>query len=116
VAMDGAVRWQRDLGAGVSGQPIATQTQLLVPTKKGLAVLERSDGRPDPRFQFQSQLQGPPLDQKVLSVLKWRDRLFMNVGYAYTNSDWPPRTYMEAANKVFVWVPESASPAADTPK
>jgi outer membrane protein assembly factor BamB len=110
VAADGVIRWGRDLGAGVTGQPIATQTQLLVPTAKGLAVLQRSDGQADTRFQFQ----GPPPDQKVLGVAKWRDQLFMNVGYAWTDYRWPPRTYMEVENKVFVWVPES--PTADPPQ
>jgi outer membrane protein assembly factor BamB len=110
VAADGKVRWQRDLAVGVSGQPIATQTQLLVPTEKGLAVLERSDGQADPRFS------GPPLGQKVLSVAKWRDQLFMNVGYAWTDERWPPRTYMEVENRAIVWIPESPASGADSPK
>ena len=32
----GAVRWKRPLGARVTGQPIATQTQVLVPIEAGL--------------------------------------------------------------------------------
>jgi outer membrane protein assembly factor BamB len=114
VAADGKVRWQRDLTVGVSGQPIATQTQLLVPTEKGLAVLKRSDGQADPRFQF--KFQGPPLDQKVLSVAKWRDQLFLNVGYAWTDDRWPPRTYMDAENRALVWIPDPPASAADSPQ
>jgi outer membrane protein assembly factor BamB len=110
VSPEGAIRWQRDLATGLSGQPIATQTQLLVPTDTGLAVLQQADGQADPRFA------GPKLDQKVLGVAKWRDQLFLNVGYAYTSYTTPPRTYMKTENRVAVWVPESPSPAADAPK
>jgi outer membrane protein assembly factor BamB len=117
VGPDGAIRWQRDLGAVTSGQPIATQTQLLVPTETGLLVLQQADGQPDPRFQFQSQVQGgPKLDQKVLSVAKWRDQLFLNVGYAWTDYRWPPRTYMEVENRVALWVPESPPPSPEAPR
>ena len=110
VSPEGEIRWQRDLATGLSGQPIATQTQLLVPTDTGLAVLQQADGQADPRFA------GPKLDQKVLGVAKWRDQLFLNVGYAYTSYTTPPRTYMKTENRVAVWVPESPSPAADAPK
>ena len=110
VSPEGAIRWQRDLATGLSGQPIATQTQLLVPTDTGLAVLQQADGQADPRFA------GPKLDQKVLGVAKWRDQLFLNIGYAYTSYITPPRTYMKTENRVVVWVPESPSPAADAPK
>ena len=104
----------RDLGTGTSGQPIATQTQLLVPTETGLLVLQQADGQPDPRFEFQSQ--GPKLEQKVLSVAKWRDQLFLNVGYAWTDYRWPPRTYMEVENRVALWVPESPPPTPKAPQ
>ena len=114
VGPDGAIRWQRDLGTGTSGQPIATQTQLLVPTETGLLVLQQADGQPDPRFEFQSQ--GPKLEQKVLSVAKWRDQLFLNVGYAWTDYRWPPRTYMEVENRVALWVPESPPPTPKAPQ
>ena len=110
VSPEGEIRWQRDLATGLSGQPIATQTQLLVPTDTGLAVLQQADGQADPRFA------GPKLDQKVLGVAKWRDQLFLNIGYAYTSYITPPRTYMKTENRVVVWVPESPSPAADAPK
>ena len=110
VSPEGAIGWNRDLATGVSGQPIATRTQLLVPTDTGLQVLQRADGQADPRFE------GPKLDQKVLGVAKWRDQLFMNVGYAYTNYKSPPRTYMLAENRAVLWLPESPSPATDSPK
>ena len=110
VSPEGEIRWQQDLATGLSGQPIATQTQLLVPTDTGLAVLQQADGQADPRFA------GPKLEQKVLGVAKWRDQLFLNIGYAYTSYTTPPRTYMKTENRVVVWVPESPSPAADAPK
>jgi outer membrane protein assembly factor BamB len=117
VGSDGTIRWTRPLGMGISGQPIATQTQLLVPTETGLLVLKQADGQPDPRFEFQSQVQGgPKLDQKVLSVAKWRDQLFLNVGYAWTDYRWPPRTYMEVENRVALWVPESPPPSPEAPR
>jgi len=99
---DGAARWKRSLGVGVTGQPIATQTQLLVPTDKGLLVLRRVDGKPDERFT------GPELTKKVLSVAKWRDQLFLHIGYAWTDFNWPPRTYAEFVNQSVLWMPEPA--------
>ena len=99
---DGTPRWKRSLGAAVTGQPIATQTQLLVPTDKGLLVLRRADGKPDERFT------GPEVTKKVLTVAKWRDQLFLHIGYAWTDFNWPPRTYAEFVNQAVVWMPEPA--------
>ena len=99
---DGAARWKRSLGAVVTGQPIATQTQLLVPTDNGLLVLRRADGKPDERFT------GPEVTKKVLTVAKWRDQLFLHIGYAWTDFNWPPRTYAEFVNQAVLWVPEPA--------
>ena len=99
---DGTARWKRSLGAAVTGQPIATQTQLLVPTDKGLLVLRRADGKPDERFT------GPEVTKKVLTVAKWRDQLFLHIGYAWTDFNWPPRTYAEFVNQAVVWMPEPA--------
>lgn len=96
---DGAAKWKRSLGTGVSGQPLATQTQLLVPTDTGLLVLRRADGQPDERFS------GPELTKKVLTVSKWRDQLFLHIGYAWTDFNWPPRTYAEFVNQAVVWTP-----------
>ena len=81
------------------------QTQLLVPTEKGLLVLRRADGQPDDRFT------GPDITNKVVSVTKWRDQLFLNVGYAWTDFRWPPRTYAEYVNQAILLLPESALPA-----
>ena len=99
---DGAARWKRSLGTAVTGQPIATQTQLLVPTDNGLLVLRRADGKPDERFT------GPEVTKKVLTVAKWRDQLFLHIGYAWTDFNWPPRTYAEFVNQAVLWVPEPA--------
>ncbi len=107
IGLDGATKWKRSLGVRVSGQPIATQTQLLVPTEKGLLVLRRADGEPDTRFA------GPELKEKVLSVLKWRDQLFVHTGYARTDLSRGPRTYAEFKNITAIWVP---APAKTTSK
>lgn len=104
VGADGNIKWKRALGSGVSGQPIATQTQLLIPTEKGLMVLRQSDGQPDSRFI------GPDVPHKILSVAKWRNQLFLNVGYAWTDFRWPPRTYVETENQTMIWVPEANAP------
>lgn len=101
---DGEVKWKRPPGIGISGQPIATQTQLLVPTEKGLLVLRRSDGQPDDRFT------GPELTSKVVAVAKWREQLFVHVGYGWTDFRWPPRTYAEYVNQTIILMPESALP------
>jgi len=100
--IDGAIIWRRSLGAAVSAQPMATQTQLLMPTEKGLMVLRRTDGQTDDRFT------GPDVPNKILSVAKWREQLFMHVGYCWTDFRWPPRTYAEFENKAVFWVPDTA--------
>jgi hypothetical protein len=46
----------------------------------------------------------------------WRDQLFMNVGYAWTDYRWPPRTYMEVENHALVWIPEPPASDVDSPK
>jgi len=104
VSLDGIVAWKRALGTEISAQPIATQTQLLVPTEKGLLVLRRTDGQPDDRFQ------GPASGQKILSVLKWRDQLLVHSGFAWTDFRWPPRTYAESENQSAIWTPAPANP------
>ncbi len=110
VTLDGAVTWKRQLAAGISAQPIATQTQLLVPTENGLQVLRRSDGQLDDRFQ------GPESTKKVLSVLKWRDELFLHSGFAWTDFRWPPRTYAELENQSVIWTPAPAKPLSGPAK
>jgi len=60
VGTNGTIRWKRRLlakarkpgqmPARVTGQPLATKTQLIVPTARGVLVLKRLTGVPDPRF------------------------------------------------------------------
>lgn len=101
---DGSPVWKRNALAGVSAQTVPTLTQLLVPTEKGLLVLRRSDGAVDERFS------GPPVPTKILSVLKWREQLFLHTGNAWTDFRWPPRTYAEFENKAVFLVPDTSRP------
>jgi len=70
LGFDRAVLWKVTMPGEVTAQPIATLTQLLVPTDKGLKVLRRADGQIDDQFE------GPASTRKILGVLKWRDQLF----------------------------------------
>lgn len=65
---DGKIMWHRKLESAIPGQPVATQTQLLVPTAQGLLALRRRDGERDARFT-------PPRTGKLVSVLPYRDYL-----------------------------------------
>ncbi len=96
---DGTSKWTLPAGVAVTGQIMPTKTQLLVPTEKGLQVLLRADGKPDTRFA------GPESNEKVLSVLKWRDELFVHTGFAWTDRRWGPRTYAEFENTTAILVP-----------
>lgn len=102
VALDGAVRWKRDLGTRVTGQPIATQTQLIVPTANGLLVLRRADGKRDERFVAPGEL------GRVNSVLKYQEHLCISTGHFYTNYGHPPRTYAMCASGILLWSPRIA--------
>jgi outer membrane protein assembly factor BamB len=60
VGTNGVIRWKRKLlpaarkpgqmPARITGQPLATKTQLIVPTARGVLVLKRLTGAVDPRF------------------------------------------------------------------
>ncbi|MCX5658093.1 MAG: PQQ-binding-like beta-propeller repeat protein [Planctomycetota bacterium] len=107
LGLDGALRWKRPLGARVSGQPLATQTQVVVPTEGGLMVLRRSDGQPDDRFK---PLAGAG---KIQSVLLYRDWIVMTCGAAWTNYNAPPRTYAQYGGAYLAWKAKPpATPAA----
>ena len=70
-------------------QPIATQThRCSCPLKRGLQVCGAATDRrrPDTRFT------GPESVNKVLNVLKWRDQLFVQTAYDWTEFNYPPRT------------------------
>jgi outer membrane protein assembly factor BamB len=99
VAYDGALKWKRDLGARCSGQAIATQTQIIVPTENGLHVLKRADGKVDPRFN------APEKIEKVISVGVYRSRVYLQTAEATTDFKNPPRTYANYQGGVRVWAP-----------
>jgi len=100
VTHDGAVRWKRPLGARLAGQPLATQTQAIVPTERGVLVLRRADGQPDPRLVL------PESPGKVLSAVPCGDRLFLIAAQAEVDFRSPPRTYVTYEGAAIVWGPK----------
>lgn len=101
VGPDGTLRWKRALGTRVTGQPMATQSQLLVPTEKGLLVLRRADGQPDPRFL-------PPQNPgKVISAVPCADKLFLLAAQAEVDDRNPPRTYVTYEGSAILWGPKA---------
>ena len=108
VAPDGAVRWKRTLGSRVCGQPVATQTQLIVPGDNGVLVLRRADGQPDGRFvapklEPSYGWSGP---HRVLSALPCGDKLFLLTAYAEVDYRSPPRTYVNYNGAPILWGPK----------
>ncbi len=102
---DGAVRWKRGLGARITGQPMATQSQLIVPTEKGVLVLRRADGQPDPRFA------PPDSPGKIISAIPCGERLFLISAQAEVDERNPPRTYVTYEGHAIVWGPKPRAEA-----
>jgi outer membrane protein assembly factor BamB len=69
---NGAPLWQRDLGLEISGQPFATETQLVVPTGDGVAVLRLADGGDDATV---AGLEG--IRDRIISVVPQGERLWV---------------------------------------
>ena len=117
-AHDGNPRWKRDLGTRLTGQPMATQTQLLVPSEKGLLVLRRSDGQPDGRFVAPSPyFEGwrktpPPLAGKVVSVVPYSDKVFLVEACARVDWGVAQRPYATYEGFAVVWAPAPKTPPA----
>ena len=108
VGPDGSVRWKRSLGVRVTGQPMATQSQLIVPAENGVLVLRRADGVPDgrfvpPRFEPSYGWSGP---HRVLSALPYGDKLFLLTAYAEVDTRVPPRTYVTYNGAPVLWGPK----------
>jgi len=95
----GKVIWKRKLAAPLRGQPVATQTQLIVPTDAGALVLRRSDGQPDARFI------SPGGPGKVLSVLPYGNMLCMMVARVWTQMS-GGQSYTSCDGSVVVWAPK----------
>jgi len=106
VGEDGAVRWKKKLAARLTGQPVATETQLLLPTNAGLQVLRRADGQADERFTTTAP--GRP----VLSVLKYRDALCLMEATTST-ADINNRTFVTYSGVARILGP--VTPGAKTP-
>ena len=96
VSRAGHVVWSESLGAEVTGQPLATQTQVLVPTRDGLRVLRQQDGKPDDRLTLTAKL------SHVIGVIPGGDRLFVLTGSASTQYGAGPVTYANYDSAVIV--------------
>ena len=106
VGSDGSVRWKRELGARLSGQPFATQSQLLVPTESGLLVLRRADGQPDTRFA------APENPGKIIAAVPYGQKLFLLAARAEVDSRVPPRTYVLYEGTALLWAPKPKTDGA----
>jgi outer membrane protein assembly factor BamB len=100
VAPDGAVRWKRELGVEVPGQPIATQTQVLVPTSAGLLALRQADGQADDRARF------PASPGRLLAAVPYGPRVCLLTGDAWTHYGGGPVTYAGYNSDAIIWAPE----------
>jgi outer membrane protein assembly factor BamB len=88
---DGSVQWKKAIGTRVTGQPVSTATQLLVPTEAGLKILRAADGEPDDRFRPPTSMTGRavavlPYGNK-LAVLSGTASSYQNEGRAYAKYD-----------------------------
>ena len=106
ISPDGNIKWKRALGLRLTGQAIATETQLLLPTERGLSVLKRSDGEDDTRFK------APGNPGKVTGVLVYKNRICLTTANASTNFSVPPRTYANYVGGPAVWSPKPAAEAS----
>lgn len=100
VATDGATRWTKSLGTRLTGQPLATRSQLYLPTETGLQVLKLADGEPD------DQLNLPPLTGRIASVLPYGDRLGVLISSADSYKQ-DSRTYVRYEGAFVVLSPKS---------
>jgi outer membrane protein assembly factor BamB len=96
----GKVRWQRKLGVRLTGQPVITQNQLLVPSDKQLFVLVRASGQPDNRFTM------PDPSENFVDVTAYRDRLYW-VQRRVNVVEYGNRNFAEFRSQVGVWQPET---------
>ena len=100
VSPAGQVLWSMPLGSEVTGQPLATQTQLLIPTRTGLQVLRQQDGKPDERLMLPAKL------GSILGAIPAGERLFILTGSASTLYGGGPVTYASYDSDVIVLGPE----------
>jgi len=100
VGHDGSLRWKQRLPVRVTGQPVGTQTQIVLPTEKGVIVIRRADGRQDDRFV------PPEPPGKVISALPYGDRLCLvaaSAGTSLVGTRW----YASYSALLLVWEPKS---------
>ncbi|MFW5856634.1 MAG: PQQ-binding-like beta-propeller repeat protein, partial [Planctomycetota bacterium] len=101
VGFDGKVRWTRTLEVEEVHQPVATESQVLVPTSDGLRVLRQSDGAPDPRFPVQGQ------GGHVVSVVPYGDQICF-VSYHISLQESQGLSFTDAGGNAHVWAPAPA--------
>ena len=102
---EGTIRWSRTLGSAIKGQPIATQSQLFVPTARGLEVLRLADGKNDTRLVL------PPQPEGVISAVPYGGRICVVAATARTHRA-AGRTYVRLEGRAMLWVPQTKpSPA-----
>ena len=100
VAPDGQTRWTRKLEAEITGQPCATQSQLLVPTAQGIQILKQADGQADDRIH------SPAQPGRLIAALPYGDRLCLVVGGTSTSYGQGPVTYAGYYGHIVIWAPE----------
>jgi outer membrane protein assembly factor BamB len=100
VSPDGQAKWNRKLDADVLGQPFATQSQLLIPTAKGIEIVKQADGQSDERIHM------PPQPGRLLAALPYGNRLCLLVGGASTSYGQGPVTYAGYYSLILIWAPE----------
>jgi outer membrane protein assembly factor BamB len=103
---NGSPKWKRSLNLALTGQAIATETQLVLPSESGLQVIKRQDGSSDERFK------GPDKNSKVMSVQIYRHRICVTTASASTDFKVPPRTYANYSGGPAIWVPKPGAEGA----
>jgi outer membrane protein assembly factor BamB len=106
---DFAVRWTKDLlqplrsgstPARLTGQPFATQTQLVLTSNRGLLVLKRADGSPDTRFV------PPRKDGNFVSAVAYGNRLCMVENKTAVHGDPKENWIISNQSGAEVWEPK----------
>jgi len=95
----GAIKWSRQLDAVIKGQPVATQSQILVPASRGVEILRLADGAPDERITLPAQ----PRD--VIAAIPYGDRICVVTATAKSHET-SGRSYATLEGLAMLWVPE----------
>ncbi|HEY3319100.1 MAG TPA: PQQ-binding-like beta-propeller repeat protein [Planctomycetota bacterium] len=96
----GALKWSRKLEGAVKGQPLATQSQILVPTSSGLEVLRTADGKADERVRIPAQL-------NVIAAIPYGSRVCVITASA-GSYETQGRNYVKFEGAAVLWGPQAA--------